>query len=845
MKKINRILLTVTALFAVAPAVFSQPGEWSINGQINETEGGTVKYLEWPHAAENGLQTPPGTDFAYSKDISAPQSDGTYWIKLESFATGAASKILSSTPSDIILVLDSSTSMRQQDYGGTVTYPARSNQAYDYSDLSAPGGWGATEPEYYYLFEGKYYRVSHGRTNGSGNNSVRYLTFTANGTQYYLFDTGVQTDIPTSPTRDDRTIWTGVLYTRSVSGQVTRISALQSATKQFIDNIYDNDTEVTAVDQSFAGNRIAIVTYDENAHVLTTDGWVDIGASGAVTTLKTAVDGINLANWTKPAEGLSSAISNFLAGSTPQTTKRADANLTVVLFTDGVPCHNSGSGDQFQAVDANAAIFYGHRLKQDYEATLFTVGLLDLQSTNDHIKRGIHFLDLLSSNYPKSNINQNSTSEWTVNGDTVTVNDMEYGSEEDKESADYFQLVDENTDLTSIFDKISKQSGGSASELSASSRNVDVVSNSFIIPHDVNESEEQIAAKVKVFIAKFTGYTLTSDNKKVYSFSEEILKGQTPNEPQSDVTGYWYYPRNEDGDIPEDAELVKVDANISVSYNATTQAITVTGFDYGSNFCGPIYETNYTATGGPEDLNHIDHWQGFKIIIMIPIEMNPDAVGGPDVPTNAPGSGIFIDNEDTQGLVQFKSPKVSLPVNIYLTKSGLGAGESAKFRIDRAQLPDPIPNDFNPATYYTNESDWSYVSTVFVTRPQGSLDTDPNPIVKVKGLPANMDVKDGEGESAPTIHKSFVYRITEENWSWSYTAQTPPQYTTTSNVTNPFTFDNLKKDNIDFEIRHAESKATNVFKPNVVTNNVKYDDSKPRKPKSSDNGGGSGSGGTQ
>ena len=239
MKKIYNTLFAVTALLAFAPAVFAQtPGQWSIKGQINETVDGVVKYLEWPKAAENGLQTPDNADFAYSKDISAPQSDGTYWIKLESFATGAASTILSSTPSDIILILDSSTSMNQRDY-------------------------------------------------------------------------------------------------QTTSGTVTRISALRDATKLFIDNIASNDSDVTAVDPSFLGNRIAMVSFDNTAHVLTTSGWVDVGGTNAVTTLKNAVDNMNLQNYTQPALGIQSAISNFLAGSGEAHTRRAEANLTVVLFTVG------------------------------------------------------------------------------------------------------------------------------------------------------------------------------------------------------------------------------------------------------------------------------------------------------------------------------------------------------------------------------------------------------------------------------------------------------------------------------------------------------------------------------
>ncbi len=733
MKKIFNTLLTVTALLAFSSVVCAQtPGEWSIKGQIHETvvnpETGetTVKYLEWPKAAENGLQQPEGTDFAYSKDISSPQSNGQYWIKLESFSTGAATKILSSTPSDIILVLDSSTSMNTRDYVTT-------------------------------------------------------------------------------------------------SGTVTRISALREATKLFIDNIYDNDADVTAVDPSFAGNRIAIVSYDNSAHVLTTSGWVDIGGTNAVTTLKNAVDGMSLNNWTRPGLGISSAITNFLAGNDANHTKRADANLTVVMFTDGVPCHNQGSGDTFQAADANEAIYQGYRLKHDYGATLFTVGLLNLNSNDNNIKMGIHFLDLLSSNYPNAYLPQNSNATWNVNGNTVTVSNITGGAASDKVAGgDYFQLVDENTDLTSIFDTISKQSGGSASQLSASSRNVDVVSNSFILPAGTNASN--IGNVVKIFVAKVNSAASKTQNQLV--FYEEILKGHTPDTPTdpNDAASYFYYPLDEDGDIVEGSTPLKVDANISVSYNATTQAVTVTGFDYSSNFCGPIYEANWnpkTHTAA-ENAEHVARYQGYKIIIMIPIEMNPDAVGGPDVATNAAGSGIYVSNQEGEGaLVTFKSPTVSLPVNIHLKKSGLAPGESAKFKIERAQIPTLAEGEtFNPASLPA--SAWSYVSTVFVTKPQGAAETDPEPIVKVRGLPANMDVT----ENGTTTHKSFVYRITEEDWSWSYEAQTPPQYTTTSNVTNPFTFSNGKEDNIDVRVRHAESKATNVFKSGVVTNNVKYDDSK-------------------
>ena len=797
MKRIYNTFFAFTALLVFAPVAH---GQYSIND--------VLPGLTWPKEDVNVLQQSEDTDFAYRKDISAPQSDGTYWIKLESFSTGAATRILSSTPSDVILVLDSSTSMNTQDYGGTVTYNNRPRQWYTYNSYG-------NNTYYYKVSDVEYCAVSRGQ---SGN--VRYLSFTSNGTTYYLSGDGTEPTETLSGANGNRdNIWRGVLYTRSVTGAVTRISALRTATNEFIDSIYNNDQNVTAQNSSYPGNRIAIVTFDNNAELLTSS-WVDIGQDGAVATLKQAVNTMGLENWTRPSLGLSSAISNFLAGNDEDHTKRTNANLTVVMFTDGVPANNNGgTGNTFDGNEANHAIYYGSRLKQEYGATLFTVGLLDINSNSDEIKKGIHYLDLLSSNYPNSYIsNDENAGTWTVNGNTVTVSNLTGGSASDKVSSNYFQLVDENTDLSSIFQSIAQQSGGSSSPLSAASRNVDVVSNSFILPEGT--TAQNIGDKVKIFIAKVNGFTYDSATQKyACTFSTEIQMGHIPNTP-ADLTGYYYYPLDEDGNRIKPEVLTKVDTGISIGYNATTQAVTVTGFDYSSCFCGPIFEQNYTPSDPPtyNDLANHATFQGFKIIIMIPIHMNPDAVGGPDVNTNGAGSGIFVSAEGGDALVAFKSPTVSLPVNIFLKKTGLGAGESAKFKIERAKLPDPLPDNFNPASL----TDWSYVSTVFVTKPQGSSSTDPDPVVKVRGLPANMDVE----EDGQTVHRSFVYRVTEESWSWSYDAQSPPQYTITSNVTNPFTFDNSKKDNIDVKVRHAESKATNVFKPGVVTNNVKYDDSK-------------------
>jgi hypothetical protein len=156
---------------------------------------------------------------------------------------------------------------------------------------------------------------------------------------------------------------------------------------------------------------------------------------------------------------------------------------------------------------------------------------------------------------------------------------------------------------------------------------------------------------------------------------------------------------------------------------------------------------------------------------------------------------------------------VSLPVNIHIEKTGLNPGESAKFKIERAEIP------LN-GSYNIDNLTWKYVSSVFVTQPQGAAAGN-KPVVKVKGLPS-VDVVNN-------VQVGYLYKITEEDWSWSYERDTDPQYTVTSKVDNPFTFDNEKIEDIDIKIRHAESKVTNIFKKTGGT--VKTDDSKPRQTK--------------
>ena len=800
MKKIYSIILTATALILASPMVGAQNGdattygEYSINGQITDPNHGTI--LQWPK--DNGVHVDDGASFGYSKNISSPQSDGTYWIKLESFATGDATFVQTSVPADIVLVLDISSSMCS--YRGTdMGYFLDVN--YVFNHINSSNGAGSAKPfTYRWINEYKndlYYLAPDAENNAtnrkpigtetttSGNTTRYFLYYTDGGTKYYLNPNGTVagTTRPDGVTSNTATLYTGSLIHYR---QKERIDALKTAVKAFIDVIdhndaYEDDTNDKPRDERL-GNRISIITFAGSASVVNALNVGDLG-SGKAAQLKDKVDMIVLAGSTRQDLGLQSA--NTQLGNYA----KAGSTRTVVLFTDGEPYYSNTNTNTLY----NNGITQALKTKtkdnpatedtvEGYGATVFTVGLFSSTHNGDNVWK---FMNYMSSNAP-------SASSMTSPG-----------SDFDSGLNYYKDATSDTVDLTAVFTEIASQAGGSSTALSAASANVDVVSNSFILPDGTNT--DNVASVVKLFFAK-----LDKIENGEYKFKEEYLKGYTP-------ADYTYKVLNANGTPTGDP--IKVDANVSVTLSGTRE-IKVKGFDYRSCFCGPIYKDNYdpaqhTAAENADPAN-IKGYQGYKLIIMIPIKMNPDAVGGPNVATNAAGSGIFITDGDQNALVPYISPTVSLPVNIHITKTGLEAGESAKFEIERAILPE---GDVNVTTL----TGWHYVSTVFVTKRKG---TTGDPIVKVIGLPANIDVTEGEGDSATTSQKNVVYRITEEPWSWSYDPQTAPQYTNTTSITNPFTFGNKKKDNIDVLIRHAESKATNIFKSGVVTGNVRFDDSK-------------------
>ena len=801
MKKLYSIILTILVALAFAPIVSAQSAQdYSIEGFIKEKYGSTAT-IQFHH---DDVKLPAGKYFGYSKGISSPFSDGNYWIKLESFATGSAESEVK--PADIVLVLDFSGSMTNY-YGPAGYHYDLVAESYTYG--STPFGDNASEDQLrYYYYGGKYYRVYRGRTDSGetfGRYSVtkywQYLYIETDNGTFYLDDMSLVKTEPHKYSNDpddgkggnNAVIWNGALF-RYVNFTDTSTSSnekknlrwdrdreLKNAVATFIDVIYQNDNEFG----SMLGNRISIVDYHDKAASTTIllNGWVNVTNNDGSRdeTLLKALAQRNPSGGTPVASGMEKA--NTLLS---QIGSRK-SNRTVVLFTDGLPGDGATTWDDGKNLaPAISCIREAYKAKHTHGATVFSVCIWPGDYDTPGGKQMMKYLEGTSSNYPNANPTTGSSS-FNNMGDRLPNDEAIY------------TITNPAQGLASVFKDIASMSGGSGANLTSASSTVDIISHSFKFPDNFD------ASQVKIFTAKLNHIENLGGANEKYVFDKEILSGHSPDKYQvyhpttHALIGEYFVDEHEgEGAHGEGlkAEIVTVNGE---------PGIKVTNFDYKNNWCGPVKDND----------GHVTYYRGHKIIILIPIQMNPDAIGGPNVETNGDHSGVYLNNG--QSYVEFKSPTVSLPVNIYIEKAGLVGVESAKFLIESAILP-PLPegqDDYTAADIQAITK-WDYVTSVYVTNSTNYAH-DPvsgNPMVKVKGLAATK-VVDG-------VQKGLVYRVSEEGWSWAYNKTGAQyQYTITGQSNNPFTFTNTSKTET---VKHAESKVTNIFK-DVETKEV-YDDSK-------------------
>lgn len=581
-----------------------------------------------------------------------------------------------------------------------------------------------------------------------------------------------------------------------------RITALKNAVNSFIDIINENDLKDPDGNdrEQRLGNRIAIVTYSTNANNAT-NGLIPLGNSltdnSGVTSLKTIVNGLTADGGTYAHKGMDMAYGIL---SPLNDTRQL---RTTVFFTDGVPglygewdaqnriyegrSGNYYSADELAFVEGQETVTEGwgwnqRQVTYNY-ATMrydtFSTANATISSANNIKNLANKDKGIISNVYSVSIINNpgvqtqvylgKTSSNWigadnmgwyTDNWNTLA-NSWNYNHNgnvgtRNSDGKNYSFASTSQDGLKEVFETIAASSGGSDTDLGGSTVAVmDIVSANFMLPNGADPDQ------IKVYTAPCTGGT-----EKALTFGTPILA-------KSNTARYHKMTRNEDGTISWSTEDYDIDNDIAVSIEGNNM-IQVTGFDYTSNFCG------FDENGDP---------RGWKVLIEIPVKMDPEAVGGANSDSNEPGSGIYADLDGDGSLdpiITYEPPKVDLPTNIYIEKEGLKKGESAKFRIERVSKNASEEVKSNP-----NSPEWEPVTTVFLTNTEGDGS---KPMVKVRGLDPN-----------------YIYQIVEEPWSWAYTSEAITVTRTDLLITNPFKFKNTPKTDIDIKIRHAESKVTNDF----------------------------------
>ena len=483
----------------------------------------TFKYIATFVALVSGLAVyaqnlPEGTyreenGIAYAKRAEI-NADGSYTISLESFVTGEVTQTHESVPADVVLVLDVSGSMT--DGINKYTYTAANHTAIQANQNDSWDNDTKTTNYYYKYTDDNYYRVYIGRGRNSSWDRCYFLFFTVDGTRYHINSNGqVVTNQPTNITSNSYDLWNSsvTLYTRtSTPSGMTKLQALKTAVKAFIDQINENDRidpETKEERDERLGNRIAIVAFSgasyagqsnhDNSIKLNT-GWVELGENKDVDdntgydSLYDDVDDLSATGGTHVEYGMQDALA-LIQNSSKDV-------RTVVLFTDGVP--GTGTWGVTETTNsANGAIDYSRQINaitigSGDDATtpkIYAVGLFDEKPLPG--EDTYNYMNYVSSNYPSARSMTNSGA---------------------KDSDSYYMDASGGSadDLKEIFISIAHNAGGSGNTnvSGGSSVTVDIVSTSFSVPKGF---EDNPGGAITVKVAPCTGKT-TIDGKEYLTF---------------------------------------------------------------------------------------------------------------------------------------------------------------------------------------------------------------------------------------------------------------------------------------------------------------------------------------
>ena len=315
------------------------------------------------------------------KSISkGDNSDFLVALSALSSTSNLKSTTVTTTPLDIVLVLDTSGSM---DNG------SGDSMGYAYTEEYPRG----TNGSYYVQDEGEWHEVSYNRNRGGwyyNAGSNRYP-------DYRTFE-------PKTSANDNDPDHTQ-FYSRE---RVNKMQALQNAANAFVDSVAALNDDISNSSQQ---HRISLVKFasDENNSVGNDFTWDDYNCSQVVadlapytsdnaSTLKNTINHLYGEGATRADYGLHQA-QRVLDGDGSLTGARGNAQKIVIFFTDGEPTSSSSWSNSV----ASSAVGYANRMKQG-GALIYSIGVVQgadpsgdpTSSRTSNINK---FLHAVSSNY--------------------------------------------------------------------------------------------------------------------------------------------------------------------------------------------------------------------------------------------------------------------------------------------------------------------------------------------------------------------------------------------------------------------------------------------------------------
>lgn len=700
-------------------------------------------------------------DVVMNKTVSGPDADGVYDLTLETYVTGKAIKTTEETriPLEIVLVLDVSGSMEKAIFDGNV-YSPKSRTSYSYRDISSS--------TYYYKDGDEYYEVKNERFVAG-----TYYNIYVRNSWYHWYLTGTSTSnsalkIYTDP---NQTIWTGSLYS-------SKNTSSKLASKSYSYNDVTGTLYYYYSGALFDNNRWLSVTReaeDYNAYALyyEKDGVRYYLSGTSVTTERpTTALSEDQDSWTgvlyvyskstKPKiELLQKAVADFIGLIADDAEQHSvDHKISVVKFADKEYYESEtylGEGNHYGYYNYTEVVKHRVSLPSGENALVSAVNDLspgEATAADCGMKKAYHILNQSSITSDRSKVvvmftdgdpTHSSGFERDIAGNTIknskllkdmgaqvytigvfdsdTENRTKYmnwvssnypkavdwytGGTRDEEG-NYYQMSN-GADLSSVFKSVAVEiiEGGASVTVTKEARIVDIVTKEFTVPAGVQA--EDISIKVAAYIPELD--TFSSELKNP---SEEGVKAVI-------------------GEMTEEG----------------TTRISVTGYPFSDHWCGEGCGTT-----------------GEKLVITVPIVPKEDALGGLDIPTNGPESGLYLPDSD-EPVTTFPVPTVDLPISIIIKKVGLADGESAIFNI-----------------YTSGDSYATAIATLMLT---GGEKTE----AKISGLDPNN-----------------TYKVQESDWSWTYNPKGASAITTAEVTVNPFIFENEKQDT---DVKNAEATVINKF----------------------------------